>query len=349
VLPDVIGVLPVWIQNQKKKKPHKSYCLAYLRIPFVRACPPRDSLRTHLSYVSCPLFLVVFIAVCAEILSLYPMVLLFFCPTSTLSPLLRPIHAGRGNPLRVCHVCIRVRVCVCTRGMCVSVCVRVSACEFGFVCVRTCVSTCTYVCVRACHVCVCVCACVCVQVCLGVCACAGTCVCLCACVSVFLRAHVHLRVSLCVRATMRLYACTYAGVCKRAPRCVRVPTCSQESGNCHGLSLTTSGVFSCLFGSGTFWLRNMMFQTSTYMSVCMSICMCVCSGACLHRCMIMSRTHNTHLHAHMHEHTTHTPHHNEFSTRLFFHQYLSQSWAETSELLGRISTSEFDPQFFCFV
>ena len=29
-----------------------------------------------------------------------------------------------------------------------------------------------------------------------------------------------------------------------------------------------------------------------------------------------------------------------------FHQYLSQSWAGTSELLGRISTSEFDPQSF---
>jgi len=105
-----------------------------------------------------------------------------FCPTSTLSPLLRPVHAGRGYPLRVCHVCICMRVCVCTRGMCVSVYVRVCACEFGFVCVHTCVSMCTCVCVRACHVWVCVRAYVCVRVCLGVCACAGTCVCLRACV-----------------------------------------------------------------------------------------------------------------------------------------------------------------------
>jgi len=59
-------------------------------------------------------------------------------------------------------------------------------------------------------------------------------------------------------------------------------------------------------------------MTSTYMSICMSICMCVCSGAYLHRCMNMSRTHNTHIHAH----TTHTPHNNEFSIQLFFHESL---------------------------
>jgi len=76
--------------------------------------------------------------------------------------------------------------------------------------------------------------------------------------------------------------------------------------------------------------------------------MCIGSGECLHRCMLMSRTHNTHIQVHIHAHTTHTPHHNQFSTRLFsdFHQYLSQSWAETSELLGRISSSELDPQSF---
>jgi len=42
-------------------------------------------------------------------------------------------------------------------------------------------------------------------------------------------------------------------------------TCSQESDNRHGLSLTTSGVRSCMFGSGIFWLHTTMFQTSTYM------------------------------------------------------------------------------------
>ena len=74
-----------------------------------------------------------------------------FCPTFTLSPLPRPTHAGRGNPLRVCHVCIRVRVCVRTRGMCVSVCVLVRACEFVLVCVRVCVlGVCVRVSARAC-------------------------------------------------------------------------------------------------------------------------------------------------------------------------------------------------------
>ena len=93
-----------------------------------------------------------------------------------------------------------------------------------------------------------------------------------------------------------------------------------ESDKRHGLSLTTSGVCSCLFGSGTSRLHTMMFQTFTYMGVCMSICMCVCSGACLHRCTYTSRTHNIHIHAHTtharvhvytavcacHAHTTHT-------------------------------------------
>ena len=120
----------------------------------------------------------------------------------------------------------------------------------------------------------------------------------------------------CVRACMRVC------VCVRACECLRLSLlstmCSQESDNRHGLqvSLTMSGVCSCLFGSVTFWLHTMMFQTSTYMSVCMSICMCVCSGACLHHCMYISRTHNTHIHVS----TTHTPHNNEFSTRLFSHQ-----------------------------
>jgi len=119
--------------------------------------------------------------------------------------------------------------------------------------------------------------------------------------------------------------------------------CSQESDPRHGLSLKMSRVCLCLFRSGTFGFNTVMFQTSTYMSLWMSICMCVCSSTCLHRCMFMSRTHNTHKYAHILAHTTHTPHHNEFSTRIFFHQYPSQSWAETSELLGRISTSQLDP------
>jgi len=179
-----------------------------LRLPAhalrVRMSSPRLTAHTPALCVTPTVFGGCYCGMCKNTLTMpHNPSLSLFCITSTLSPLLRPMHARRGNPLRVCHVCIRVRhgVCVCTRGMCVSVCVRVCACEFGFVCVRTCVSTCTCVCVRACHVCVCVRAYVCVRVCLGVCACAGTCVCLRACVCVFLRARVHLWVSLCVRAT----------------------------------------------------------------------------------------------------------------------------------------------------
>ena len=87
-----------------------------------------------------------------------------FCPTSTLSSLPRPTHAGRGDPLRACHVCIRVRVGACASGMCVSVCVRVCTCELVLVCVRAYVRVCVRACMRVClrvRVCVCVCACVC--------------------------------------------------------------------------------------------------------------------------------------------------------------------------------------------
>jgi len=149
-----------------------------------------------------------------------------------------------------------------------------------------------------------------------------------------------------------MYVSVFWFVQMRVRECMCLPLlsimCSQESDPRHGLFLKTSGVWLCLFRSGTFGFNTIMFQTFTYMSLCMIICMCVCSSTCLHRCMFMSRTHNTHMHAHIHAHTTHTPHHYEFSTRLFFHQYLSQSWAETSKLLGRISSSELDPQSFCF-
>jgi len=139
-----------------------------------------------------------------------------FCPTSTLSPLPRPSHVGRVNPLRACHVCIRVRVCVCACGLCGSECGCVCSCEFVLACVRAyvrvCVRACWRVCVRV-RVCVCVCASACANA-----------VCLC--------------------------ACTYACVCLRA--CMRVSArlcppllstiCSQESKELHSLSLTTSGV-----------------------------------------------------------------------------------------------------------
>jgi len=182
-----------------------------LRLPAhalrVRMSSPRLTAHTPALCVTPTVFGGCYCGMCKNTLTMpHNPSLSLFCITSTLSPLLRPMHARRGNPLRVCHVCIRVRhgVCVCTRGMCVSVCVRVCACEFGFVCVRTCVSTCTCVCVRACHVCVCVRAYVCVRVCLGVCACVS-----CAC----LRACVCVRASLLGCVCVRGYVCVSACVC----------------------------------------------------------------------------------------------------------------------------------------
>jgi len=153
-------------------------CLAkcpYLRMPFVRACPARDLLRMHLPYVSCPLFSVVVIAACAEILSLYPMTLL--SPSSVQPPLSPPFPGprtlGRVIPSAcVCvyqraffrvhawHECICVRACVCVR-VCFGVCAYVCVCVR--VCLRVCVCVYVYVCVYECHVSVCMYVCVCVS------------------------------------------------------------------------------------------------------------------------------------------------------------------------------------------
>jgi len=160
---------------------------------------------------------------------------------------------------------------------------------------------------RAWRVCVCVRACVYVRVCFGVCACICTCACACVCACVSARACVHLRVCVCVcecHVSVCVHICMCVSACMRACECLCLPLlsmiCSQESKKHHGLSLTTSGVCSCLFGSGIFLLYTMMFQTCT--SVWINVCMCVCSSACLYRCMYMSSTHNTHIHAY----TTHT-------------------------------------------
>jgi len=100
----------------------------------------------------------------------------------------------------------------------------------------------------------------------------------------------------------------------------RATICSQEPDKRHGLYPNTSGVCSCLLGSGTCWLHTIMFETSTYMSFCMSICLCVCRGACLQRCTCMSHnTTHTYTHARTHTHT-HTPHYNDFFTRLLLHK-----------------------------
>ena len=159
----------------------------YLRMPFVRACPARDSLRMHLPCPSCPLFSMVVIAVCAEIFSLYPMALL------SLSFVQPPLSLPFPGP------CTRGGVIPSARVM------RVSACVFA----------CAHV------ACVCLCACVCVRaslfwcVCehMFVCVCVRVCVCVCACVCA--SACVRLRVRMpcvCVRAHMRVCVCVRACV-----------------------------------------------------------------------------------------------------------------------------------------
>jgi len=202
--------------------------------------------------------------------------------------------------------------------------------------------------VRACHV-VCLRARVCVvRICFGVCVSA----CVCACVSV--RACVRLCVCVCMRechVSVCVHVCVCVSACVRACQCLRLSLlsiiCSQESDKHHGFYLTTVGVCSCLFGSGTFWIHTMMFQTSTYMSVCISICMCVCSGACLHRCLYMLHTHNTHIHAHTH--TTHTSHNNEFSARLFLHQISLEVALKHPNCSDKSAPPSQIPNPFCFV
>jgi len=54
---------------------------------------------------------------------------------------------------------------------------------------------------------------------------------------------------------------------------------------------------------------------------------------------------HTHTHTHIHTHThTHTPHYNMFVHTTLIQPNLYQRRAETSELIGRISSSELDPQ-----
>ena len=176
----------------------------------------------------CPIFLVVVINVCAEILSPYPMALLSL---STVQPPTPPPFPGprtRGGVIPSARVmcvsaCVFARtsvVCVC---LCACLCVRASLFWCVFVHMYVCVCVRVFVCVCAC---VCASACVCLHVCVYVCKC---------------------HVSVCV------HICVCVSACERACECLCLPLlstiCPQESKKCHGLSLTTSGVLSCLFRS----------------------------------------------------------------------------------------------------
>ena len=217
----------------------------YPCMPIVQACRARHSLNMHLSVM--PAVVGAFYR-CVRKYSRYtpwPFSLSLLSNLHSLPPF--PGSRMRGG------------VIPSARVMCVSACVFACACMASSVCLCACV------CVRASLF---WCVCVRVYVCVSARACMRLCVCVCVC---------ECHVSVCGHVCMCVRACVRA--CKYLRLSLLSTICSQESDKRHGLSLTMSGVYSCLFGSGTFWLRTMMFQTSTNMTVCMSICMCVCSGA----------------------------------------------------------------------
>jgi len=153
----------------------------------IHACDMHTVVIAPAMYVMCSVTGGCYHCMCGNTLTItHAPSLSLLCPTPTVCPLTRLTHAGRGPPLRTCHVCIRVYVCACVHFMCVStcVCVCVCACEFVWACVRECVRA--RVCVR---VYVCVCACVCASACLRVCV-SSPCVCVHACVCVCVHACV---------------------------------------------------------------------------------------------------------------------------------------------------------------
>ena len=118
-------------------------CTALLHEYMHAPCTSQIRLRMYLPCLSClftatNLPMVVIIVVrkyshytpCPFSLSLLPNI---HCP--------RLMCTGRGTSLRVCHVCVCVRVCVCVLG-----CVRVMC---VFACVRVCVRASVPACVRA--------------------------------------------------------------------------------------------------------------------------------------------------------------------------------------------------------
>jgi len=166
------------------------------------------SLPMHKLCMPCLLFSVLVLSVCAEILSLYPMLLLsllfvpnLHCPL----PYQPEDHTRREGNCPSAHVMsIRVRVCVCVHGMCVSACVRVCTC----VCVRECLFWC--VCVR---VYVCVSACGCARVSARACVRLLVPVCMCEC-----HMSVCVHVCVCVSACVRVSVCVFPSFLQRIAR-----------------------------------------------------------------------------------------------------------------------------------
>jgi len=110
----------------------------------------------HLIYVSCPLFSVVNIVECVEILSLYPMALLSL--SSVQPPLSPPFPGPRtwgGVIPSACVMCVSACMFACARVacLCLCACVCVRASLFWCVCVHVCLRACLPASVRA-RVCV---------------------------------------------------------------------------------------------------------------------------------------------------------------------------------------------------
>jgi hypothetical protein len=128
------------------------------------------------------------------------------------SPALRGSHTRGGELPSARVMSIRVRVCVCVRGMCVSACVRVCMC----VCVRACLLWC--VCVRV-FVCTSACGCACVSA--RACVRQHVCVCVCEC-----HMSVCVHVCVCVSACVRVSVCIVPSFLQRVPRDLTTVTAS---------------------------------------------------------------------------------------------------------------------------
>jgi len=133
-------------------------CLAYAAsVLFARVCHVIISGARVLLYslyllcTSCPLFLVVVITVCAEIISLYPTPFLSFPfaqPSLSAHDQAHTLVEGSSPPRLSC---VYPRAYVCVReyhvSVCVQACVYVRVCLGVFACVCTCASLCESVCV----------------------------------------------------------------------------------------------------------------------------------------------------------------------------------------------------------
>ena len=131
-------------------------------------CAPVVIAHSQALYVMPPVFSACYRCMCGNTVTIphAPSLSVVYAQPQS-SSVLRSSHTRGGELPSARVMSIRVRVCVCVRGMCVSACVRVCTC----VCVRVCLLWCVRACVRV-YLCVrmymCVCACVCASECVYV-------------------------------------------------------------------------------------------------------------------------------------------------------------------------------------